>query len=108
MHTSTALIAVAPIHGSRYTQNPAMDEKFNSPPCLNDFLFFYFFIIQQRTLELNEFDSNGFAPVHYAAKFNHFEIMKNLIEAGKFKEGQDNNELGCRPGKKNSFFSIQC
>ena len=27
-------------------------------------------------------DSRGFAPIHYAAKFNRHEIMKRLVEHG--------------------------
>ena len=38
-------------------------------------------IWEQNDEDPNRLDANGFAPVHYAAKFNHFEIMKMLIEA---------------------------
>ena len=30
--------------------------------------------------KLNVLDENGLAPIHYAAKFNNFEIMKTLIK----------------------------
>jgi len=31
---------------------------------------------------LNALDSFGYAPLHYAAKFNRFKILKKLVEAG--------------------------
>lgn len=31
---------------------------------------------------LNEKDSYGYTPLHYAAKFNRYSILKKLVEAG--------------------------
>ena len=32
--------------------------------------------------ELNKKDGFGYAPLHYAAKFNRFKVLKNIILAG--------------------------
>ena len=33
--------------------------------------------------KLNKWDAEGFAPIHYAAKFNRYDIMKKLVGAGE-------------------------
>ena len=33
-------------------------------------------------VQLNSKDKYGYAPLHYAAKFNRFKILVKLIEAG--------------------------
>ena len=35
--------------------------------------------------KLNERDEHGMAPAHYAAKFNRFEILKQLHNSGAGK-----------------------
>ncbi len=46
--------------------------------------------------ELNIEDPNGFAPIHYAAKFNLFEIMKILIDTEKLElEDEERQFLNC-------------
>ena len=40
------------------------------------------------TCQLNERDSFGYAPLHYAAKFNRYDILVMLVEAGAGKHGQ--------------------
>lgn len=32
--------------------------------------------------ELNKKDSFGYAPIHYATKFNRFKVLVKLVEAG--------------------------
>lgn len=34
---------------------------------------------------LDACDASGFTPLHYAAKFNHFEILQLLVNAGACK-----------------------
>ena len=33
--------------------------------------------------KINKLDANGFAPIHYAAKFNRYDIMKKLVAGGE-------------------------
>jgi len=35
--------------------------------------------------ELNKMDEAGYAPLHYAAKFNHIKILRRLIMKGAGK-----------------------
>lgn len=41
---------------------------------------------------LNKRDTNGYAPIHYAAKFNRYDIMKKLIGAGESVEDDDDED----------------
>ena len=69
-------------------------------------------IWEQNDGDFNRLDANGFAPVHYAAKFNHFEIMKMLIEAEDVKdlelheEGPIRNHLRSGSGKRSTSFPV--
>ena len=72
-------------------------------------------IWEQNDGDLNRLDANGFAPVHYAAKFNHFEIMKMLIEAedaedlelhSEEEEGSLRNHLCSGSGKRLTSFPV--
>ena len=47
--------------------------------------------------KLNELDKNGFAPIHYAAKFNRYDIMTKLVGRGENVE-EDNDEDDTRSG----------
>lgn len=48
---------------------------------------------------LNKRDTKGYAPIHYAAKFNRFDIMKKLIGAGESVE-EDDDEDHTRSGRR--------
>ena len=39
-------------------------------------------ILQNSSPDINAPDGHGFAPIHYAAKFNCFRILKLLTERG--------------------------
>ena len=41
---------------------------------------------------LNKLDTSGFAPIHYAAKFNRFDIMKRLVGAGESVDDEDDED----------------
>jgi ankyrin repeat protein len=55
-------------------------------------------VVQQHlslpSLELNAKDDDGYTAVHYAAKFNHIQILKLLLKANadaELKTTRDNN-----------------
>lgn len=52
---------------------------------------------------LNKRDTNGYAPIHYAAKFNRYDIMKKLIGAGESSIEGDEDDTGS--GKDLNFIS---
>ncbi|KAL3312992.1 hypothetical protein Ciccas_008405, partial [Cichlidogyrus casuarinus] len=43
---------------------------------------------------VNDYDSNGMAPIHYAAKFNKFSCLKTLINDLKAERFLIDNKLG--------------
>ena len=42
---------------------------------------------RRNTVAINEIDKDGFAPIHYAARFNRLEVLEQLLaaKAGMFK-----------------------
>ena len=42
-------------------------------------------LYRRRGQVLNENDAEGYTAVHYAAKFNRFEILKLLVDSGASK-----------------------
>lgn len=51
------------------------------------------FLHRNEVGKLNNWDMNGFAPIHYAAKFNRYGIMKKLVGAGEdiYEDDDENN-----------------
>ena len=49
--------------------------------------------------KLNKHDKNGYAPIHYAAKFNRYDIMKKLVTTGEdiVEEGDEDDLRSGRP-----------
>lgn len=41
------------------------------------------FFRRSEVYKVNKLDLNGFAPIHYAAKFNRYDIMKKLVAGGE-------------------------
>lgn len=42
-------------------------------------------ILRDDLSKLNKRDDFGYAPIHYAAKFNHYNILVKLVDAGAGK-----------------------
>ena len=57
-----------------------------------------YFLGKGQVDRLNKRDTNGYAPIHYAAKFNRYDTMKKLIGAGESVVEDDEDDT--RSGKK--------
>lgn len=51
-----------------------------------------YFIGNSQIDQLNKRDTNGYAPIHYVAKFNRYDIMKKLIGAGESIQDDDDDD----------------
>ena len=57
-----------------------------------------YFLRTNQVDKINKLDTNGFAPIHYATKFNRFDIMKKLVGRGEAIE-DENDEDDSRIGR---------
>ena len=64
-----------------------------------------FFVGKREFDKLNKWDSNGYAPIHYAAKFNRYDIMKKLVGAGEDVVDAD-DEYNSRSGNKIIYYLV--
>ena len=64
-----------------------------------------YFLGRGQIEQLNKRDTNGYAPIHYAAKFNRYDIMKKLIGAGESSIEGDEDDT--RSGKKSKLYIKQ-
>ena len=56
-----------------------------------------YFKKRNETDRLNKVDREGFAPIHYAAKFNRYDIILKLVGAGPDiydEEDEDDSKIG--------------
>ena len=58
-----------------------------------------YFFRRNEVNKLNKLDMNGYAPIHYAAKFNRFDIMTKLVGRGE-DIVDDDDEDDSRSGER--------
>ena len=60
-----------------------------------------YFFRKSEVDRINKLDSEGFAPIHYAAKFNRYDIMRKLVDGGPNlfdEEDEDDSKIGKSAG----------